>query len=173
MIYIISGKARHGKDTTAQIIINNTKNCIKLAYADYIKLYVQRFFGWDGREETKNQYRELLQTMGTEVIRQKLNKPNFHVNRVIEDIEILSYYFDNFVISDCRFPNECDLMKEKFEDQVELIRVIRDNYKSELTDEQQNHHSETALDNYKFDCIIHATDLAELEKEIIKKVLNC
>ena len=165
-VILICGKARSGKDTTAQIIINNTDNTIQLAYADYIKLYAQKFFGWNGEEETKP--RELLQVMGTDIIREKLNKPNFHVNRIIEDVEILSYYFDNFVISDCRFPNECDLMREKFKDEVKLIKVVRDGFKSNLTDEQQNHYSETALDNYNiFDYIVHARDLEELERKVL------
>jgi len=166
MIYVIAGHARNGKDSTADIIVKHTNNCIKLAYADYLKLYCKRFFGWDGSEETKP--RELLQQLGTDTIRMKLNKPDFHVNRIIEDIEILSSFFDNFVIPDCRFPNECSLMRDAFGNKVKIIKVVRDNFTNNLTEEQRNHPSETALDNYiDFDHIIHAENLQELERKVL------
>ena len=43
-------------------------------------------------------------------------------------------------------------MKEYFD--VTTVRVTRPNYDNGLTEEQQNHESEIALDNYNFDFYI-------------------
>ena len=93
-IFMISGKARSGKDTFGDalesvLVARNYKVC-RVGVGTYIKFYAQKYFGWDGREETKP--RELLQMLGTEVIRKKID-PKFHVNRLIEDIKVLSNFF--------------------------------------------------------------------------------
>lgn len=54
---------------------------------------------------------------------------------------------------DCRFPNEYEIF-ETFGLDAVLLRVQRPNFQSPLTAEQQAHPSETALDNYKYDCQI-------------------
>ena len=53
--------------------------------------------------------------------------------------------WDFVIIPDCRFPNEINIMKANF-DSIHL-RVKRYNFESPLSEEQQNHISETALDN--------------------------
>lgn len=89
LIFIIAGKARVGKDTTGGYIIDYLKengySPIRMAYAKYLKMYAMDYFNWDGKEETKP--RTLLQELGTEVIRIKMNKPNFLVNRTCDDIK--------------------------------------------------------------------------------------
>ena len=74
-IFIISGKARHGKDTVAKMIRDYYEriglNTINLQYSTPIKEYAKKISSWDGSEETKP--RELLQTLGTELIRQKID----------------------------------------------------------------------------------------------------
>lgn len=169
-IYLLSGKARSGKGTIANIIKEYYGNkCIELMFAQTIKRYAKDYFGWDGSDETKP--RELLQHMGTEVIRVKLNNPNFHLNRVHEDIDILKNYFDYFIISDCRFPNEANLSKNKFKDECVLIRVERDY--TNLTENQQQHSSEMALDNYnKFDYIVENNKTIDDLKEKIIHIIE-
>jgi len=164
-IYLFSAKARHGKDSACtyfkKLLENDNKKVVHTLYAKYIKDYCKEYFGWDGSEETKP--RKLLQELGTDIIRKKLDKPNFHVNRICEDIEILSDYFDRFLISDVRFPNEILVPKEKFGVDVVAIRIIRTNFTSDLTEDQQNHESETALDDFMgFDYVIYASNLEEL-----------
>jgi|688.fasta_scaffold245509_2 hypothetical protein len=173
-IYIFTAKARSGKDTACEyfkeLLRKDGKKVAHTLYAKYIKGYATDFFGWNGSEETKP--REFLQYIGTEVIRERLNKPNFHVDRICEDIEILSDYFDTFLISDCRFPNEINRPREKFGDNVKVIRIIRQGFESDLTQEQQNHSSETALDNFNkedskgFDYVVKASSLEELYRKI-------
>jgi hypothetical protein len=71
------------------------------------------------------------------------------------------------VISDCRFKNEILIPRKKFGEKVITIRLIRTNYISNLTQEQQQHESETALDNFKnWDYIVTAKDLDELYKQL-------
>jgi len=168
-IYLFSGKARSGKDTACEyyskLLQDANKNVLHTLYAKYLKQYAKDYFGWDGREETKP--RELLQTLGTDIIRKELNKPDFHVNRICEDIEILSKYFNRFLISDCRFPNEILIPKQKFGNDVIAIRIIRTNFVSDLTPIQQQHESETALDDFTgFDYVIMASNLNELYEQL-------
>lgn len=168
-IYLFAAKARHGKDTACEyyskLLQADNKNVLHTLYAKYLKQYAKDYFGWNGKEETKP--RELLQTLGTDIIRKELNKPDFHVNRICEDIEILSKYFNRFLISDCRFPNEVLVPKQKFGDDVVAIRIVRTNFVSDLTPEEQQHESETALDDFtEFDYVITASNLNELYEQL-------
>ena len=174
-IYVISGKARHGKDTVAldikEIYGENGLKVIKLAYGSYIKEYAKRISNWNGDEETKP--RELLQELGTDIIRKKIDN-DFFVRRICEDIEVYSYYFDIIIISDARFPNEMDWPKKKF-DNVVNIRVIRDDYDSVLSEKEQKHLTETALDEYNsYDYVIHndgtLEDLKKKVSDVVRKV---
>lgn len=168
-IYLFAAKARHGKDTACEyyskLLQADNKNVLHTLYAKYLKQYAKDYFGWNGKEETKP--RELLQILGTDIIRKELNKPDFHVNRICEDIEILSKYFNRFLISDCRFPNEVLVPKQKFGDDVVAIRIVRTNFVSDLTPIQQQHESETALDDFTgFDYVITASNLNELYEQL-------
>ena len=168
-IFVISGKARHGKDTTAGYIKNyfenNGKKVINLQFSSYIKEYAKKISDWDGSEETKP--RELLQVLGTEVIRKKIDE-QFFIKRICSDIEVYSYFFDVIVISDARVPLELDVLKNKFEN-VYLLNVRRSNFDDGLTEEQRKHYTELALDDYNnFDKIIeNSNTLKELELKVI------
>ena len=76
--------------------------------------------------------------------------------------------WDYVLIPDCRFPNEIQYLRDKGHD-VTHIRVVREdpNWTSPLTEEQQKHPSETALDNYKYDRLIYNNwDLETLRKHV-------
>lgn len=173
-IYLISGPARNGKDTIGDFLEKQYRELgIKVCRTQivkYLKMYVKDYFGWDGSEETKP--RELLQRLGTEVIREKLGKERFFIDRTIEDIEILSNFFDVMIISDVRFPLEITAIKEVFDDVV-AINVKRINFETELTPSEQKHKTETALEGFKdYDYSLINDTLEKLEddvKEIIAK----
>lgn len=174
-IYVISGKARHGKDTVAmdikEIYEGKGLKVINLAYGSYIKEYAKRISDWDGNEETKP--RELLQELGTDIIRKKIDN-DFFVRRICEDIRVYSYYFDIITISDARFPNEMEWPKKNF-DNVINIRVIRDGYDSVLSEKEQKHLTEIALDEYNsYDYVIHndgtLSDLKDKVLDVVRKV---
>lgn len=87
-----------------------------------------------------NNVRELLQVIGTDLIR-KYN-PKWHINNMLKDIE--SYSEDKLiVIDDVRFPNEVEAIKECGGD---VYFIIRPNYLN-----VSNHESEKSLKWQDFD----------------------
>lgn len=170
-IFLICGKARHGKTTIGNYLKEYyEKKGVKVTntlIALYLKTYAEKFFGWDGKEETKP--RELLQQLGTDIIRKKLNKEEFFVDRTIEDIDILKHFFNIIVIDDIRFPIEIEKIKENFKNVI-TIKIIRKNFESDLNEKQLKHATETALDNYNnYDYIIeNGGTLKELNDKVVK-----
>ena len=136
-VIAISGYAEAGKDTVAQLIkkqLQDVKFNSRIAiihYADMLKFVCRQLYDWNGEKDEKG--RALLQTVGTDVVRAK--NPNFWVEIVSTIIEMFSKEFDYFLIPDCRFHNEADVIKSKFD--VTTIRVIRPNYQNHLTEEQR------------------------------------
>lgn len=145
-ILAISGHAQNGKDTVAGLLRDALKadgNRVLVAhYADLLKYMCRTFFDWGGNKDEKG--RHILQYVGTDVIRKQA--PDFWVDFISS---VLTYFNENWdwvLIPDSRFPNEIDkLVSNGFD--VTHIRVVRPNFKSPLTEEQQKHPSETALDN--------------------------
>ena len=163
-IFVLSGKASSGKTTASNIIKSNLTNTICLAYASYLKMYASEISGWDGSEESKPG--ELLQNLGVELIKTHIDE-NMLVNRIIEDIKVYSYFFDNIVITDARFPNEIESIKKNF-DNVISIRINRN--ETSLSGNEAIHSTETGMDNYNdYDYIIENNDdkLEEKIKEVI------
>lgn len=174
-VYLLCGKARNGKDTFAKFLekylIEHDRRVCNIELMRTLKGYVKDYFDWDGSEESKP--RELLQKFGTEIIREKLNKPYFHIDRLCEDIEILATYFDTFIVDDVRFPLEIETLRERFSD-ITVIHISRDNVVNNMTDEENMHISETALDgydNYDYKIKNNSTleDLENKAKEIISE----
>ena len=175
-IILFSGKAENGKTTAAEllkdILESEGQSVVITRYAYYLKDLAKRYCNWDGQKDEAG--RRLLQVLGTDIIRQKLNKPNFHVGRICEDIEICQDYIDYVIIDDARFPNEVYYPKAMFGDKVVSVRVNRKNHKSSLTSEQQKHISEIALDDFNFDFKIEAEDINSLYsaiEELITKII--
>ncbi len=152
-VIAISGKARHGKDTTAlmmRIQLSIDSNKILVAHqADLLKYICRTFFGWDGQKDEAG--RQLLQHVGTDVVRKKY--PDFWVDFIVNMLKLFPDEWDYVLIPDCRFPNEIERMREAGLD-VTHVRVVRPNFESPLTGEQQKHPSETALDEYPADAYI-------------------
>lgn len=169
----ISGKAQNGKDTSANIFKDElTKRGYSVLIAhqgDLLKYICKTFFGWNGEKDEAG--RTLLQYTGTEVIRKV--KPNFWVDFIEEITDLFKGCWDYIVIPDTRFPNEISQLI-KPDSKVFHVRVVRDNFVSPLTIEQQNHLSETALDNEPYDFIVHNNkeikDLVEQITPIINEI---
>lgn len=169
-IYLFSGKARHGKDTASNYLKefyeNDNKKVIYSRAGKYIKYYAMEMSDWDGSEETKP--RKLLQELGTDVIRNKLNKKEMLIERQLDDISIYSYFYDAIIVPDIRLPREIESVKEKF-DNVVTIKIERINFETDLTGNEQKHITESAMDDYKdFDYIIINDTLDKLKKDIYK-----
>ena len=151
-IICISGKAQHGKDTTATILSsvleNRGNNVLIFHYADLLKYLCRQYFDWNGEKDEVG--RTLLQHVGTDVVRAK--EPNYWVNFAKDFLKLFENEWDYVLIPDCRFPNEIEVMKSNFD--TIHIRVVRPNFEGPLNDEQKKHPSETALDNYSYDKLV-------------------
>ena len=84
LIFLISGRARNGKGTVSKLLKEkleekNFKVC-EIQVMRTLKGYLKDYFDWDGTEETKP--RKMLQQIGTDIIREKMNKEYFHIDRL-------------------------------------------------------------------------------------------
>ena len=169
-LYLVSGKARHGKDTFSGYLKNsyekNGKKVIVTQLSKYIKYYAREMTGWNLTEEDKP--RALLQELGTDIIRVKLHKEDLFINRMIEDIEIFSCFYDAIIVSDVRFKKEIDDLRKAYPDLI-AINIFRPDFDNGLTEEQKKHKTEVDLDDYdNFDLRIINTTLEKLEQDAKK-----
>lgn len=166
-LFLLCGKAKSGKGVASTFIkeyleSQNKKVC-EIQVMRTIKGYAKDYFGWDGSEETKP--RKLLQELGYDIIREEMHLDNFHLNRLEEDIKILSRYFDYFIVNDIRLPYEIDYLKEKFD--TTSIGIIKEDYVSPLDEKEEKHITEHALDNYdNYDYKIISKDEIDLKNKI-------
>lgn len=171
-VICISGKAQHGKDTSAKLIkmmleANGYKVLIA-HYGDLVKYICKTFFDWNGEKDVYG--RSLLQRIGTDVIRKQ--EPDYWVSFVADILKFFDGEWDYVLIPDSRFPNEVDYLKEHGFDVIHM-RVIRQNFVSPLTPEQQNHPSETALDHVTPDfLIVNDGTLEDLYNKVCNLVVD-
>lgn len=168
VIIPIGGKARHGKDETAKglkrALEAKGKKVLVIHQADLLKHLAKTIFEWDGKKDEHG--RNLLQRLGTEIFRAK--DPNYWVDHLVRTLAVLDGAFDVVLVPDTRFPNEIEAFRAAGFHTI-YVRVIRPNFVSPLTDEQQNHPSETALDDYPFDIgIVNAGGIADLYNDAAK-----
>lgn len=173
MIILIAGKARSGKSTLAkyikEILELKEKKVIISPYTKYLKYYIEKITDTSITEENKP--RDMLQKLSSDLIKKELGKENLFIDRQIEDIEIYSYFADTIIIPDVRFPSEIEVIKNKFK-KVYSIGVIREDYQTDLTEEQQKDITETSLDSYKeYDYLIENKKETNLNEEA-KKIIN-
>jgi len=156
-IILVSAKARHGKDTFAEILKNKLEQrgnkIVVDRFAKYIKNFLIDYYKWDGISKTE-EIRERLQLLGTDIIKEKLNYKCFHSLRLSQDFSIIQDDFDYFLVPDTRFEDEILIMKSMFPNDVITVRIERDGFISDLTEDQLKHKSETALDDFKFNYIV-------------------
>jgi hypothetical protein len=159
-IFTISGSAGHGKDTFAEMmcehLTNAGKRAIIIHFADYLKYICKQYYNWDGQKDETG--RTLLQQIGTNKVRKK--NPAYWVETVRDVIKtVLIDDFDVFIIPDARFPNEIELFENDEDFICHSVKVIRAEAPDTLTEEQKQHPSETALNDYLFEYVIENTSL--------------
>ena len=168
-VILISGKAEAGKDSTFDILnalIPDEFKKIRMAYGDYVKDTAEKLWGWNGKKDEKG--RALLQWWGTDYVRARY--PDFWVETVVRLARVIKDEVNYLVITDVRFPNEITAWN-KNEFDVLTVRVERPGHENALTEEQRNHISETALDNWPFDITLKAKTLTELSREIKRELI--
>lgn len=168
-IFILSGKARSGKDVCANMLkeLYKDKKVVKVSYAYYLKEYVKKIGLWDGKEENKP--RSLMQEFGIKFLKEKIDS-HFLLNRVLEDIKVYSYFYDVIIVTDARLKEEVEVPKQTFKN-VTTIR-IENRKENNLTKEEKSHITEIDLDTYKtFDYQINADENLEKELKQLKENL--
>lgn len=174
-IFLIAGRARHGKDTMAAMIreyyLKQGLMPERLQFSYYIKDYAKRLTSWDGSEETKDEIREFLQELGTEIIRKQID-PDFFIHRVCDDIRVYSFFCDVLTISDVRFPREIEEVKKVFPKTISIL-IERPHFDSPLNQNEKKHETETALNDYhNYDYIIQNDGTIEELKEKVIQLLE-
>lgn len=173
-IFVIGGKAKCGKNALGEYLKEELKDygykpCVMQITAPLYS-YAKNYFDWD--EHTEEKPREFLQKMGIEIIRDKMGMKDFLLKRLYEDIEVLSNFFDSFIITDARLVNEFESIKNKYEDVI-TIKLERENYDSKLTKEEANHITEKEIDTYKdFDYVIKNKGLHDLKANALEIIRN-
>lgn len=171
----ISGKVGSGKDTVAHFIKQHDSSFQTKAFAYKLKKIVSLLAGCDFEltltQEGKNVYieqfgktvGEMLQEVGTNALRDNFDK-NVWINGLFTDLKP----GNNYIITDVRFKNEADILKQKGAFLVRVNRPI--NPTAEKSGRDLTHSSEVDLDDYdKFDAIIeNKGTLDELEYAVIK-----
>ena len=147
------------------MIKNSIDKTIILSYASYLKMYAKEILGWDGNDPKP---REFLQELGVELIKNQIDD-KFLINRIKEDIKVYSYFYDVIVISDARFPDEIESIKDSFDNVTVIHLSERDN---KLTDNEKKHATEIGLDNYhNYDYEICEDNLDSL-KEVVERIVG-
>jgi hypothetical protein len=161
----ITGKKFNGKDTLGNHLVSKY-NYVRIAFADPLKEVIKTVFNFNDEQlygeskEIIDEYwkvapRTVMQYVGTDMFRNQIGKilPDIGTNIWIEVIKrkILDIWKTNpnqrIVLTDLRFPNEINLIKEL---NGIIIRVKRNIEKSE--DEfVVIHESETYIDMFKVD----------------------
>ena len=156
----LSGWARSGKDTTADYLVEK-HGYVKMSFAAPMKEALYRLnpkvtinsvvgtplrvgidiYGWDEIKDRCPDVRPLLQRFGTEVGRDMWGE-DFWVDAAIDSIEDGS----KVVFADVRFPNEADAIKSLG---GEVWRIERYGIGP-----ANDHISEHAMNDYKFDTVI-------------------
>lgn len=162
MIIGIMGKKRSGKDTLAEMLVEDW-DFEQFSFAEPMREFARDVFGWDDdwinnhKEEVDPywgiSYRQFMQNIGTEYFQYDLGKafPKFKaltgrsiwVKRFIQ--HTIKHPETNFVISDVRFQHEADEIKKA---NGILLRVNRTNLE---VDKKDLHASEIEADSIEAD----------------------
>ena len=173
-IFVIGGVARSGKSTLGNLLKEELKDygykpCV-MQITNPLYSYARNYFNYDPNKDQKP--REFLQKMGIEIIKEKLGKQDFLLNRLYEDIEILSNFFDVFIITDARLIHEFLSIKAKYDDVV-TIKLVRKNFDNKLSEEEKNHITEKEITMYNdFDYVIENKGIESLKDEVLEIIHN-
>lgn len=204
----IVGFAGSGKDTVADMLIE--RGFVKDSFAKTLKDAASVLFGWDrslldGTTIESRNWREIpdtywaketnnkeftprlaLQLLGTEAIRETFAQ-NFWVSTVIK--RYIENGFKNTVITDCRFPNEINAIRDnggkiihvsrgEYPDWYDLVSRINKQtgsdsdsikFQSMLLNKELPHASEYAWAGQDFDIILDNNNtLLDLNRQVSK-----
>ena len=178
MIIGLSGYAQVGKDTVANYLVEQY-GYRRIAFADPIRRALYRLnpkvdiadmigvplasavdgMGWENVKVDSEDTRKLLQRMGTEVGRELFGQ-DFWVHQAFNGVSS----DDKVVFTDTRFLNEANHIRSYY---GQIWRVNKLNHGP-----VNNHYSETALDDYRFDWSIPNYGSKEDLYAIVDGIMN-
>jgi hypothetical protein len=191
MIIGLCGNQGSGKDTVADILVSEY-GFIKLTFASTLKDIVAILFSWqrdllEGLTEESRLWRETsddfwseklsipkftprkaLQMIGTDLFRIHFNNDiwtNIVENKI--SITLKNNPNTNIVISDCRFTNEFNLIKQFTDSHIIMILREKNNSTNKIA-----HLSETEWVNYNFDAILQNDNSIDELKTNLKSLLG-
>lgn len=134
------GKSGLGKTSAANFLVLD--GFIKLSIAGKLKEICKDL--WPEQFLNGNKPRELLQTVGTDVIR--AYDPDVWVNYVVRQL----VEEKDYVVDDCRFLNEAQILR----DNGFVIVRIDGPQRTPMVGQTSQHASETEMDNIAYDYIL-------------------
>lgn len=184
-IIALAGKKQSGKDTvfsTARDIcaerslrvssMESLQRVGRVAFGDLVKHEVSEITGFrvDHIEEHKEDFRTLLQVWGSD-FRRSLCGELYWLKKMRGIIEASRGHYDILFVTDVRFPNEADLIKELGGKMIRVVRRVDvyDTYPNGIDD----HASETALDDYPdYDYVLDNDKSRDKLKDAVEKMLH-
>ena len=172
---MLSGYAQSGKDTVAKYLVDFHKYK-RFAFADIlkdqvsVKYNIQRSLldtgkGKDLFNPTYNcTNRQLLIKYSFE---KKKDCQDYFVNNILEKINGEKDH-SNIVISDWRYPNEYNVLFQKFNKIHKILKIRVNRWETATIDDE----SETSLDNFEFDYIIENDNNLDFLNKKIENILN-
>jgi hypothetical protein len=175
MIIGLSGYAQVGKDTVAQILVEDY-GYTRIGFADIIKkaayildpiitldgmrlAHAVEKYGWETSKQVP-EVRRILQVLGSEVGRELID-PQIWVELTMHSV----HPDDKIVISDVRFRNEAEEIKWK---QGNIWRITRIDKDAPVN----VHRSETDMDSWNFDQYVSNNGDIEMLKEEIALIMR-
>lgn len=176
MIIGLTGYARSGKDTVANILVNNY-GYTRVAFADKIRKLLLEMdpilengyrlsstledYGWEVAK-SKPEVRRLLQTLG--VGARNIFGPQFWVHEALKTMLDDLKPDLKYVVTDVRFLNEADMIKAN---NGQIWRIKRTGVVA-----YNRHISETEMDGYKVDQIFTNNGTIEDLELMVKVRMN-
>jgi len=170
----IMAKLRSGKDEVAKYIMKKV-NCEHFKFSTGITEIINEYL--PDMKNTKN--RMAYQHIGQEL---RALDPNVWLNRVVREYRLRSKsneYYDSFIISDVRQPNEYHWCVENGFTMIKIvcndeIRFRRAKESRDVFNEEDlKHDTESYIDDYKADFIIYNNGTIEELYNQIDKILEC
>ena len=120
-LYCVIGRKRSGKDTLVKIIQEFLPNLKRIAFADNLKIFcaelykIDKNYFFDDNLKDKNLPEPFVNTTPRQIVCQigQTFRKRFHENFWIDKMLLNLNSDQDYIISDCRFPNEAQIMHEK------------------------------------------------------------
>ncbi len=140
------GRINSGKTTCAKYL-EQKYGFTRLSFASSLKKMLVKagIVTWEDIENKTSFAREMMQKIGTNLIRNQID-PDFWIKKLVTHIiDLKKKGYTNFVIDDVRFPNEADAIKKINGFLIKLERT---------TSEKNNHESECYIDTIPYDYLL-------------------